>query len=847
MRPLPWRRRRRERDEDLRVELESFQEQIAAEEAARGLSEPDARRLAALRFGGQTQVAEQVRDQWRGARRRTWWIDVRHATRAVWRRPGPLAPAVITLALTLGATAAVLSLAWGMWLRPLPYPDADRLALVSEGFTDGTDMQISARTVNEWIARLRTVERVAAFRPVDLTVRGAGEPRVISVCLVTSDFFRVLGQPRALASASFSDSSAIVVSDAFAATLSPGVMAGTLPISIGNRSYTVVGTVPDEHQFPDTTMMAWLPADLTRADDTSGYYRLIARLSPSTTIAQATDDAARVMREIGGSNRNHPVVTPLDEAVRGQVRPVVRAAIVAAVLLLLVACANVASLFVAQAISRRGEYATQLALGAPARRIFRRILFELLWVSACGALLGIAVAALALRAFRQSARGVLPGLAGAGLDAPVIAAIVVIAFLVAVTCASIPFVSVLRDQRAIGPSLVRFPAAARAQAGLLIGQIAVSVSLVFAAGLLTRTVMMLLQSDTGIDASDAVAARLVFADVPIVKADEHAAAVQDILSRVRALPAVSTAGIGTLLPPRTPPMTIGIRYVGQGRNEFRFFKLGSGTPGYLTALGARFTRGRDFTEQDGSSVTGVAVISESAARHLFGDADPIGRQINRLPPLAGTPQPLVVGVVADVKYDGLDEPVAGAVYVPWSRLAMGTTYLVVRTGREPAALAGAIREAVREADPAVAIPEVLTLDDAMWQSTAARRLRAVPVLAIAVLAVFVTFVGLFGASRRLAIERRRELAIRSAVGASPRQIARLLSTTALVVVGIGVAIGCGLALAVGQTFASLLYGVQPTDLPMLVFASAAIAAGGCLAFYFPARRASRVEPVVDLR
>lgn len=359
--------------------------------------------------------------------------------------------------------------------------------------------------------------------------------------------------------------------------------------------------------------------------------------------------------------------------------------------------------------------------------------------------------------------------------------------------------------------------------------------------------MMLLQSDTGIDASDAVAARLVFADVPIVKADEHAAAVQDILSRVRALPAVSTAGIGTLLPPRTPPMTIGIRYVGQGRNEFRFFKLGSGTPGYLTALGARFTRGRDFTEQDGSSVTGVAVISESAARHLFGDADPIGRQINRLPPLAGTPQPLVVGVVADVKYDGLDEPVAGAVYVPWSRLAMGTTYLVVRTGREPAALAGAIREAVREADPAVAIPEVLTLDDAMWQSTAARRLRAVPVLAIAVLAVFVTFVGLFGASRRLAIERRRELAIRSAVGASPRQIARLLSTTALVVVGIGVAIGCGLALAVGRTFASLLYGVQPTDLPMLVFASAAIAAGGCLAFYFPARRASRVEPVVDLR
>lgn len=852
-----WRRlrHRRQAECDLADELAAAEDGLVEDARARGAAEPDARRLAAVILGGRLQLRERIQDEWAGSRIDSLAADVRDVLRGMRQRPGFLAISAGTLALGIGANVAVLVATWVLLVRPLPYPDATRLALIEQVFGDGRELGIVPSDVPEWITRLRTAEAAAAYHSRDLTLRGVDRPRSVRIAYVTDQFFGVLGIPvqRGRTFVSSQNLDAAVLSHALGEAMerqTHGTALGAR-ISVGTRDYTVVGIMPRSFAFPSEEVDVWLPAPAVASvpPAEAGYYGLIVRKMSGVSDAQLREDAARVLREIRGpSDRSRALVTPLEAATRDAYRPALRAALLAALVVLLIACANVATLFVGHAIARRREIATQRALGASSGRLMRRVAVEVLLTSLFASVTGVLIAFAGLRLFAAAARQFVPSLATVSLDAVSIGAIAGVTGLAALGCGVVPAWYVARSGQRPQSALVTRPPAWRTRAWLMVCQVALSVTLLCGAGLLARTVLTLLRTDPGFDPTDAIAVKLVLSDLTLYNDEPHQARLDDLLAQVRALPGVRVAGVGSTLPPRRAPVTIGIRYVDEERDEFQFLTLASVTPGFLAALGVRRLSGRDLTAADAQSDEGAVVITDAAARLVFGARDPLDRPLKRLPPIAGPTQPRVVGVVPDLKYAGLDVPSSGGVFVPWGRRPIGTAFLVVRAapglvlGLEPA-----LRQLVRGFDPAMPEPEIVTLEDALAASIAGRRLRLAPAITIGVLALCITLVGLLGTLRRLVDERRHELAVRSALGATPGQIRQLLLRTGGGVVAAGVIIGLGLTLAVGRALSTLLYGVSPHDALTLGLVAGVVATIALLVCDIPARAVTRAHLSAHLR
>lgn len=852
-----WRRLRRggETERDLADELAAAEDSLVSDALSRGTRESDARRLAAMHLGGRLQLRERVREQWAGARVDSLLTDVRYVVRGMRQRPGFLAVSAGTLALGIGANVAVLVATWVVLIRPLPYEHADRLAVVKQVFADGRELGIVPGDVPGWIAGLRAVEAAAAYHSRDLTLRGVGAPRSVRIAYVTDRFFGVLGvsvaRGRTFVASESSD--AAVLSAALAEAIereTHGAAIG-VPISVGRRDYTVVGVMPRSFAFPSEEVDVWLPAPAAGSvpPAEAGYYALIVRAKAGVSDEQLRGDAARVLRDVRGpSDKSRALVASLDATVRDPFRAALRAALLAALVVLLVTCANVATLFVGQAIARRREIATQRALGAPTTRLIRRVAIEVVLTSMAASVTGVLMACAGIRAFVWMAGDLVPGLATASLDAVSTSAIVGVTCFAALGCGVVPAWHVARSGRRPQTALLIRPAAWRIRAGLMVCQVALSVALLCGAGLLARTVVTLLRTDPGFEPADAIAVKMVLSDLTLYDDVPHRARLDDLLTRVRVLPGVRHAGVGSTLPPRRAPITIGIRYVDEERDEFQFLTLASVTPGFLQALGVRRLDGRDFTASDAQSEEGAVVITEAAGRLLFGTRDPLGRILKRLPPIAGPTQPRIVGVVPDLKYAGLDVPSSGGVFVPWARRPIGTAFLVVRAapgiaqGLEPS-----IRQLVRAFDPSMPEPEVVTLADVLGQSIAGRRLRLAPALALGSLALCITLVGLLGTLRRLVGERRHELAVRVALGATPGQIRRLVLRTGGAVVAAGVIVGIGLSLGLGRAVSTLLYGVSPHDAWTLGVVGGLVGTVSLLVCDIPARAATREDPIVNLR
>ena len=382
---------------------------------------------------------------------------------------------------------------------------------------------------------------------------------------------------------------------------------------------------------------------------------------------------------------------------------------------------------------------------------------------------------------------------------------------------------------------------------LVVAQIAGSCVLLTGAGLLARTVSVLVHEDHGFEPQDAAEAKVVLSDTVLFDGTGRESFVRDLLQRVRRMPGVRHAGFGSNLPPRPPPVTMAIRQISENRDETRFMKLGSATPGYLRALGARFVAGRDFEEADGTSGAPAVILSESIARFFFPNGDAVGRTMSSLPAvlrIAGDPR--VIGVISDIKCEGLDTPAGGAVYLPWAQRPFGTGYLIVRAA-DPTRLVPELRRAVQSLDPAIPVPEAQSLQDAVDQSLAARRIRALPAAGFGVLSLAVAFIGVLATLSTLIVERRRDLAIRSAVGASPGRLVWTIVGHGIALITIGLALGLGVAGAMARTLSSLLYGVSPYD--SLTFAGTALLIGGgaTLMTYVAAARARAVDPMSVLR
>ena len=782
--------------------------------------------------------------------------DLRDALRGMWKRPGFTALAVSTLALGIGVNAASIAVAYGILIRPLPYADPSRVVIINLLFADGGDLGFSPSVLQEWLPRLRAVETAAGYYRRELTVRAGDRAAVVPAAVVTDQFFAVLGTAAEAGHARVGlDTAEMVVGRRVLGEILGADHAhpvGAL-LSVSDRGHSIAGVLPSDFSFPDDQIGVWVPSAAlrpgTKAQD-SGYSKIVARVRPGVTIQQVQDDANRVRLELNPKSREMVSVTVLGESVVSGMRRLLVAVVVGALLVLLIACSNVATLFIGRNVSRERELAARMALGASRGRLVRSVLVESALFAVTAAIVGTALGAAALRVFVAQASDSISGLHRVGVEAPVAFAIAVLIGFVTLLCAVLPAWHAARVE--FSPFLRTAsgarPRARRVREALMVAQIALTCVLLIGAGLLARTVSVLQQEDHGFHPDGALEAKIVLSDSVLFDGPGRAAFLRDLIERVRVMPEVQHAGFGSNLPPRPPPMTMAVRQVSDGRDETRFMKVGSATPGYLRALGAQFVAGRDFEEGDNRPDAPVVILSESTARFYFRDEDPIGRIIGRLPAVFGmTTAPRVVGVVRDIKYEGLDSPAGSAIYLPWAVRPLGRGYLIVRTAGDPMRLAPAIREAARGLDPTVPMPELQSMEDAIAQSIASRRVRALPAIGFGTLALVVALVGVLATFLTLVAERRRDLAIRSALGASPGRLTWTVVAHGIALTAVGLVIGLGAGSAGARALSSLLYRISPFDLTTFLGTALVISGGAVLTTYLAALRARRVDPIVVLK
>ena len=782
-------------------------------------------------------------------------IDLNAALTSLRAAPATAIAAVLVLALGSGATTAVLSAAYAALFRPLPFADAHQLVTITPGGS------VRLPELEQWRQRARAFDGIAAYSRSSLTVRGLPVPEALDVAVVTGDFFGVLGATAQTGRLDLQEPGGAVLSRRLARRLEAiDGSAWTRPLTVGGRLVQPRGVVPPEFPLPDDVDLWISERDVDEVRLGTGDFRsysLVARLSPMATLAQARDDAARVVADIdaaeGRKARRAVDVRPIREAIGGETRPVFAAFAVAAAMLLLAACANVATLLVSRAMQRTREFAVRLALGASPARIVRTMLVESLILGGAGALLGVGLAQLAIRLVRPLATEALPEVAFVSLAVPATVAGAASAVVVAMLCGIAPaltasrsgFGAALKSASAAGT-----PATRRLRSGLVVLQMAAAILLLVGAGLLWRTVAGLVSTDLGIDGERTLTMRLPLTETTSFNAASSQPFVEDLLNRLRALPGVEAAGLGSNLPPRSSQLVMTINVMAtETKTDMRPFDLTSITPGYLEALGARLVRGRLFDARDLGSGEPVVILSESAAQQVSVLGDPLDRPLRYgLPTASGKRvQPRVIGVVSDVRFSGLEASPRGNIYILRSQLPTGVAFLVVRATTTTEALVPAILRTVRDLDAAMPVKAPVTLAEEVNRSVVDRRLRVVLVGGFALVAAVLAFAGLTGALVRAVTERRRELAIRSALGAGPRQAAGLILRSALTLALTGVAIGVTAAMAAGKWIQAFLFGVSAFDAATIASVAAAALVIAIIVSAIPARRAATIDPVIALR
>ena len=544
---------------------------------------------------------------------------------------------------------------------------------------------------------------------------------------------------------------------------------------------------------------------------------MIARLRPGRSLSDTRADAERVLRELSPEPQRASwriEASTLRETLLGESRTVMLVFAGASFLVLLVACANVAMVLVNRAASRSREFALRLALGASRARLMTTSLFETAALAVTGTAAGWWLAYFATGVLESQTGLDLPPLATISTGFPIAAGAGLAAIAVVLACATAP-VSAIRSA-AVATSLRTVTASAtrgrrRLRDVLVIAELATAIVLLAGGGLLGQSLLLLTRMDVGLDARE----RVITLSVPVGESSRtdkasRLALIDAMVERTRQLPGALAAGFGSNLPPSSRGIVFTVRYSSESRDESRTFDLVSSTPGYLEALGARLVAGRFFSADDTRSEQSVAVLSETALKHLGQTVDVVGKELIMALPSDGGPRvkPIVIGVVRDVRYAGLEAPADGNLYVLWRQIPLASGFLTVRTAGDPTALNATIREIVRAADPSMPAGRLQTLDGEVDRVLAPRTARFALVAVFAGAAIVLALVGLSSALIRSVMERHRELAIRAALGATPLVLVRAVVLHAIGLAAVGALIGVGVTMAAGRAASSMIFGVQ---------------------------------------
>jgi putative ABC transport system permease protein len=877
---LPWRSReqiRAEVDEELAFHLEMRTEELVRQ----GRSVEEARRQARREFGDVDEAKHSLREadeEREQERRRSEWLhelrsDLRFAVRSLRKSPAFTTVAVLTLAIGIGAATAVLTVADAFLLRPLPVRDQDRVVVLKGATRDGRfdNFPLLLSDARAFAEEVQSLERVEFFSSAGahlVQIRDGSSVFRLRRTLVSGGYFQLLDTRPVLGRALRPEDDA--VGAAPVVVLSHGAWQryfGGDPQVVGRQlvmhgsgvAHRIVGVMPLGLNYPVGTDF-WAPVmpNSKPLGDDPAYAELsvLGRLRPGASPADARAELTAYFGRPGAPiwHRDvHGVVHSLTNAILGDVRPAVLAFTAAAGLLLLITCINVANLLLVRGLARVREVAVRSALGAGRGRIVRQLVTESTLLAGCGGILGVGLAMVAVRGFLVLAPSGTPRLDEVHVSGTVIGGTVAITSFATLLFALAPALVTSRVQvqdtlrsgvRQSGTSR-RFRLGTEA---LVVGQVALTLLVLSAAGLIARSLVKLERAELALEPSRLLFAELAMPYEGFGDTRQQLALLQDLLPRLEAIP-----GVRAVSPVFTVPFAgyggISAQIPAEGQTEDEAARnptvnLEAVTPNYFTTLGIHVLRGRGLSDRDREGAPPAAVISESAARHYWPGADPIGKRLKA----PGEDGVTVVGVVPDTRYRDLRDP-RPSVYVPLrqSSFPVVPTTLAIRAEGQPASLIPAIRRTIGEVDPGVALASAATFESYLGEQLVQPRLNALLLAAFALAALVLAAVGLYGVMATVVRQRTREIGVRMALGATATSIGRLVVRRGMAIAAAGTLIGLLGALAANRLLAALLFDIRPTDPPTLAIVAAVLLGVAVLASLIPARTSTRIEPAIALR
>jgi predicted permease len=836
----------------------------------RGMAPDDARADAMRRVGNLTKLQDQSYDVRGGGLIEATVRDARFALRMMWRQPGFTSVALLTIALGIGATATIFGVAHGVLLKPLPYPEADRLAMVWM-----TNARINLRedwhslpNIEDYRAATSTFEQIAVYNSASASLTGNGDAQRLTGARSSANLFSVLGVAPAKGRI-FTDEEdrpeqdAVVVISHHLWTRVFGADPHILgrKVELNGRSREVIGVMPERFGFPLPTTDFWVPnapRDQLRTSRGSLWLMAIGRLKPGVTIARAQADLDPIAKDIVTRFPNQEgygiyVVGYHDQLV-ARTRPAIMALLGAVAFLLLIACVNVANLLLSRAAVREREIALRTAIGAGRGRLIRQLLTESAVLASIGGVLGIAVAWAGLRALISVAPPELPRLADITLNWTVVGFSFAAAFVTGLIFGLMPALQISRA--GMGNALKEGGRGASAGIGrlvrrtLVVVQVALALVLLTGAGLMVQSFMRMQRVDLGFDGDRVLTMQIALSGQAYQQPAASVNFFERLVERVRATAGVESASmVSGLFLSSTPNST---NFNIEGRPVFTPAEsvevpVDSVAPGYFETMRVPVLRGREFTPGDTAQSTPVVLINQTMANQFWPGEDPVGRRMTYGQPDANTQWMTIVGVVGDTRRVGYEAPIRPETYLPHAQAPSRSMMLVVRAAQDPVAIAGSVRQVVRSLDPNQPIYDVATIQELVRDLTAERRLNTLLFALFAIVAAILAAAGIYGVIAYSVEQRRRELGVRLALGAMPREVFGLVVREGMSMAAIGVAGGVLAAMAATQVMRTLLYDTSATDpwtFAVMTAGALVIALCACL---IPARRAMRVDPLIALR
>jgi putative ABC transport system permease protein len=780
------------------------------------------------------------------------------------------------LALGIGACTAIFSIVYAVVLRPLPYPHAERLVMVWETDKTGAQNNVGYPTFVDWRNQNHSFDAIAVMSYWSPTLSGVGEPQPLSGASVTSDFFRVLGIKPMLGRDFAAEDDrpnaprlAIISYDLWQRDFNRDISLVGKPILVNGFERTVVGIMPPDFQpllnpF-NKRVDIWRPlgyeGETPPACRSCRHLRAVGRIHEGVTTAQAQAELAALQHNI---EKDHQTdysssgikLAPIQEQFGGPISPVLYLLFGAVAFVMLIACANVANLMLVRTASRRKEIALRMALGASRPRILRQLLTESLLLAITGGGLGIVLTVFGMEWLVSLAPVTMPRIEQVKVNPAVLLFALCLSFLTSVLCGILPALAATRTNlekdlkqgaRSVGVSNRGLRNA------LVVLDVGLAMILLAGAGLMLKSMARLLDVPAGFSSANVLTMNLSLFGPEFAGQDASSRVVatfQQSLDRISALPGVKSAGAVSQLPLSGDFDMYGVRMkdmpLANPEDAPSAFRYGV-TPGYIEALGIPLYRGRTITAQDNERAQPVVLINELFASRIWPGQDAIGKQIQ----LGGPERPwrTVVGIVGNVRHEGLDAPQKLQVYVPHAQWIDpdSSMVLTVRTDGDPAAVASAVRQAVWSVNRNVRISEVATMDKVIGSSLAQLRFPMMMVGLFAAAALLLAALGLYGLLAYSVAQRTNEIGVRIALGARPREVLQLVLRQGMFLTGVGVIVGVGGAFALRRLLTGLLFQVKPTDPPTLFSAAGLLVLVALVACFIPARRATKVDPLVALR